>query len=180
MRRHAVAAVFFIVAATVMTWPLGRLMDRAVSDPGDPFINIWILDWDHFATFRAPLSLFHANVFHPARYALAFSENLYGIALLLIPFRLAGLEPIAAYNVAMLLGFAFSGFGAYLLGYRLTRSFPAALAAGVFYAFVPFRFTHITPVQHIWGGWMPLLLAALLAYIDAPGWRRAVIFAAVF
>ncbi len=180
MRRHFIAAILFLAAAVVMTWPMARLMDRAVADPGDPFINIWILDWDHHATLRSPLSLFHANAFHPARYSLAFSENLYGIALFLIPFRLAGVPPIAAYNIAMLAGFAFSGFGAYLLTQRLTASFPASLAAGMFYAFVPFRFTHLAHLQHVWGGWMPLLLAALIAYVDRPGWRRGAVFGAVF
>lgn len=180
MRRHLIAAILFAAAAVVMTWPLARLLDRAVADPGDPFINIWILDWDHYATLRSPLSLFHANAFHPARYSLAFSENLYGIALFLIPFRLAGVPPIAGYNIAILAGFAFSGFGAYLLAQRLTASFPASLAAGMFYAFVPFRFTHLAHLQHVWGGWMPLLLAALIAYIDRPGWRRGAVFGAVF
>ncbi|HEU4522326.1 MAG TPA: hypothetical protein VFT12_10005 [Thermoanaerobaculia bacterium] len=180
MRKHAAAALLFVLASVVMTWPLARLMDRAVSDPGDPYINVWILDWDHHATFTKPLSLFHANAFHPARYSLAFSENLYGIALLLVPFRLLGMEPITAYNVAMLAGFAFSGFGAYLLTCRLTLSWPGAIAAGVFYAFVPFRFVHLSHLQHVWGGWLPLLLAALIAYVDRPGWRRAAIFGFVF
>lgn len=174
------AAVLFALATVLMTWPLARVMDRAVSDPGDPFINIWILDWDHYATFNAPFSLFHANAFHPARYSLAFSENLYGIAVALIPFRLAGLSPIAAYNIAILAGFAFSGFAAYLLAHRLTASYPAALAAGVFYAFVPFRFTQLSHLQHVWGGGMPLLLAALLCYIDRPDWRRAALLGSVF
>lgn len=180
MKRHLVAALFFVLASLAMTWPLARVMDRAVADPGDPFINIWILDWDHYATFHHPLSLFHANAFHPARYALAFSENLYGIALLLIPVRLVGVGPITAYNIAMLAGFALSGFGAYLLAHRLTGSYAGALAAGVFYAFVPFRFVHSSHLQHIWGGWLPLLLAALVAYADAPGWRRGAIFGAVY
>jgi hypothetical protein len=180
MRKHAIAGAMLIAATLAMTWPLARLMDRAVSDPGDPFINIWILDWDHYATFHSPLSLFHANAFHPARFSLAFSENLYGIAVFLIPLRFAGVPPVTAYNVAMLLGFALSGFGAYLLAYRLTASLPAALTAGVFYAFVPFRFTQLAHLQHVWGGWMPLLLAALLAYIDRPGWRRAVVLGVVF
>jgi hypothetical protein len=180
MRRHFIAATLFVAASVAMTWPLARLIDRAVADPGDPFINVWILDWDHYATFHSPLALFDANAFHPARYSLAFSENLYGIALFLIPFRLAGVPPITAYNVAMLAGFAFSGFGAYLLAQRLTASFPAALAAGMFYAFVPFRFTHLAHLQHVWGGWMPLLLVALIAYIDRPGWRRAALFGMVF
>ena len=163
-----------------MTWPLAPNLDRAVAYPGDPYLNIWILDWDHHALFHRPLSLFHANAFQPARYSLAFSENMFGIAIVLVPFRLAGAGPIVAYNIAMLLGFAFSGFAAYLLGARLTGSPLAGFAAGVFYAFVPFRFIHVTHVQHVWGGWIPMLLLALLAYVDRPSKRTAALFGAAF
>lgn len=179
-RQHVAAGAVFAALAVAFTWPLARHLGRAVSDPGDPFINIWILDWDWWATLHQPLQLFHANAFHPAKYSLAYSENLYGLAVLLFPLRMAGVGPIAAYNVAMLAGFAFCGFAAYLLGYRLTQSWIAGLAAGIFYAFVPFRFTHLPHVQHVWGGWLPLLLVALLAYAEKPTPKRAALFAAVF
>jgi hypothetical protein len=178
--RHALATAVFAGLSIAYTWPLARHLGRAVSDPGDPFINIWILDWDWWATRHQPLRLFHANAFHPAQYSLAFSENLYGLAMLLFPLRMFGAGPITVFNVAMLAGFAFCGFTAYLLGQRLTGSFAAGLAAGIFYAFVPFRFVHLPHVQHIWGGWLPLLLLALLLYAEKPTVKRAAVFAAVF
>ncbi|HEX8619512.1 MAG TPA: hypothetical protein VF911_18170 [Thermoanaerobaculia bacterium] len=180
VRQHAGAALIFIALTAGMTWPLVLNLDRAVSDPGDPFINTWILDWDYHATFHQPLSLFHANAFHPARYSLAYSENLYAIAVLLFPLRAVGVDAISAYNLAMLAGFAFCGFAAYLLGLHLTGSWTAGLAAGVFYAFVPFRFVHLSHLQHVWGGWLPLLLLALLRYAQRPTRRRAIVFALVF
>ncbi|HYO77045.1 MAG TPA: hypothetical protein VE010_11325 [Thermoanaerobaculia bacterium] len=179
-RQHAAAALLFVFLAVAMTWPLALNLDRAVSDPGDPYINTWILDWDYYATFHKPLSLFHANTFHPAKYALAYSENLYGIAVLLFPLRAAGVGALTAYNLAMLAGFAFCGFAAYLLGSHLTGSWAAGVAAGIFYAFVPFRFVHTAHLQHVWGGWLPLLLLALLLYAQRPTRRRAIAFAAVF
>ena len=54
------------------------------------------------------------------------------------------------------------------------------MAAGIFYAFLPFRFAHLSHVQHVWGGWLPLLLLALLAYAERPTRKRAIVFAAVF
>ena len=125
-----------------MTWPLATALDRAVAYPGDPFINTWILDWDWYATLHQPLSLFQGNVFYPAKDSLAFSENLYGIAVFLAPVRRSARRR-SAHNLAILLGFAFSGFGAYILGYTVTRSAIAGVVAGIFYAFVPFRFTHL-------------------------------------
>ncbi|HEY8130286.1 MAG TPA: hypothetical protein VII12_00215 [Thermoanaerobaculia bacterium] len=180
VRQHAAALAFFVLLAVGMTWPLGRNLDRAVANPGDPFINIWILDWDWYATFHQPARLFDANIFFPARYALAFSENLYGIALVLFPLRAAGVTPIAAYSVAVLIGFAFCGFAAYLLGWKITGSPLAGIVAGIFYAFVPFRFTHLSHVQHVWAGTLPLLIVALIWYSEKPTWPRAAVFAAIF
>jgi hypothetical protein len=179
-RQHPGAAIAFVVLSIAFTWPLAPNLSTAVADPGDPLINIWILDWDWWATFHQPLSLFHANAFHPARYSLAFSENLYAIAVLLFPLRAVGVGPVAAYNVAMLAGFAFCGFAAYLLGLRLTGSWAAGMAAGVFYAFVPFRFVHLSHLQHVWGGWLPLMLVALLAFHERPTSKRAWLLAAAF
>lgn len=177
-RQHLAAAALFVALAVAFTWPLARLLNVAVAWPGDPYINTWILDWDWWATFHRPLSLFDANAFYPAHDALAFSENLYGVALILFPFRAAGVPPLAAYNVAMLLGYAFSGFAAYLLGRYVTGSWWAGIAAGIFYAFVPFRTTHNVHVQHVWGGWLPMMLLALLHYTRGPSWKRASLFAA--
>ncbi len=170
----------FLALAVFMTWPLAANLGSAVAWPGDPFINIWILDWDWWATFHQPFSLFQANTFYPAKLPLAYSENLYGIAVVLFPFRAAGLGPIAAYNVAMLLGYAFSGFGAYALGRTVTGGWWAGVAAGIFYAFVPFRITHASHVQHVWAGWLPLLIVALLHYAKRPAWGRAALFGAAF
>jgi hypothetical protein len=183
-RRDAAAALLFIGLSVAMTWPLVLNLGRAVSDPGDPYITTWMLDWDWYATFHAPLSLFDANAFYPAKYSLAFSENLYGIALLFFPLRFLGVDAITTHSIALIAGFAFSGFAMYLLGRRLLHSskgcWIAGMAAGVFYAFLPFRFTHLSHLQHIWGGWLPLMLAALLAYAEQPTRKRAVVFAALF
>ena len=55
----------------------------------DDKLNAWIFHWDFHQFFRDPLRLFDANIFFPARYTLAFSENIFGAA----PF---GFPPFAA------------------------------------------------------------------------------------
>src|SRR5258708_6865535 len=164
----------------MMTWPLARNLGSAVANTGDPLINIWILDWDWYATLHHPFSLFQANAFYPARCALAFSAKLHGIALFLFPLRIVGVGPVGAMNVAMLAGFALSGFAAYLLGELATRSTVAGIAAGVFYAFVPFRFVHLSQVQFVWGWPLPLLVYALLRYERKPTGANAALFGVVF
>ncbi len=163
-----------------MTWPLAPNLTRAVADPGDPYINVWALDWDWYATQHQPLRLFEANAFYPAKHSLAFSDHIYGIALLLFPLRAAGVDALTAHNAGMLLGFAFSGFAAFLLGRRISGSALAGIAAGVFYAFVPFRFTHLGHLHFIFAGWLPTLLVALLHYARRPSLGRAALFGVAF
>ena len=172
--------MLFLLLAVAMTWPLAPNLGTAVAYPGDPYINTWILDWDWYATFHQPLHLFQANAFYPAKYSLAFSENLYGVALLLFPLRALGAGALAAHNVAILLGFAFSGFAMFVLGRMVSGSALAGVAAGVVYAFVPFRFTQLPHVQHVFAGWLPMMLAALLYYAARPTWGRAALFGAAF
>ena len=179
LRTSAVAALFAALAL-MMTWPLARNMATAVSYPEDPFINTWILDWDWYATLHQPLHLFDANAFYPARDSLAFSENLYGVALLLFPLRAMGVGALTAYNIALILGFAFCGFAAYLLGRMVSGSAWAGVAAGIFYAFVPWRFTQLPHVQHVFAGWLPMMLVALLHYARRPTWTRAALFGGAF
>lgn len=177
LRSHLAAAGAFLLLAIVMTWPLAAHLDSAVSDPGDPYLNAWILDWNAWALAHQPLDLFDANIFHPARRTLAFSEHMFGIAILLAPARLFGLSAIAAYNLAMIAGFAFCGFGAYVLGRRITGSGLAGFVAGAGFAFVPYRFEHLSHIQIVWSGWLPLVLAACLAFARRPTWTRAALLA---
>jgi hypothetical protein len=179
-KKHIAAFVLFAALSVFMTWPLTPNINRAVAYPGDPYINTWILDWDWHATFHQPGKLFHGNIFYPAKYSLAFSENLYGVAVVLFPLRALGATPLTAYNAAMLLGYTLCGFGAYLLAVEITASFWGGIAAGIFYAFLPFRFTHAPHVQYVWAGTLPILLFALIRYARKPDWRHAVWFGAAF
>jgi hypothetical protein len=177
---HSSVALLFILLSVAFTWPLAVNLDRAAADPEDPFLNTFILHWDYRGTFSDPLALFHAPIFHPARYALAFSENLYGIAVFFFPLFAAGVPPLAVYNIAVIAGFALSGWAAFLLARSLSGSTGAAIVAGLFFAFLPYRFTQLTHLQHVWSMWLPLLLLALIRFHRAPGWKNAVLFGVAF
>ena len=60
----------------------------------DPYLVSWIMWWDYHQTFAHPFQLFHANIFYPYPYSLAFSEHTYGIAVLFFPLYAAGLKPL--------------------------------------------------------------------------------------
>jgi len=171
---------FYLLLAIALTWPLAIQLDTAVSDHGDPLLNAWIVDWNCHALTHAPLHLFDAPIFHPAKFPLAFSEHMTGIALLVLPFHLAGLGAITVYNIAMLLSFALAGYGAFVLARVVTGDTIASLIAGVFFAFVSFKFDHLSHLQIIASGWIPLTLAALLLFHRTGSVKHAALFAAAF
>ena len=157
-----------------MTWPWIRHIRDSCADAGDPYLSAWILWWDFHQTFHDPLNLFHANILFPARFALAFSEHDYGIALPLFPLFALGLRPLTAQGVATLVGFAFSGYGAFRLGRTLTGSSTAAWISGIGFAFVGYRFEELPHVNYLSAGWMPLLLEATVLFVRARTPGRAV------
>ncbi|HYH07634.1 MAG TPA: hypothetical protein VEK11_11305 [Thermoanaerobaculia bacterium] len=178
--RELGAVLFFCLVTAVMTWPLVANFTTALPHPDDPAINTWILDWDFYALLHQPARLFEANIFHPLHHTLAFSENLLGIALPLLPLHLAGLGPVTIYNVATFLAFALTGYGAFVLARLVTGSTGAAVCSGIWFAFFSFRFTHLTHLQHLWAMGLPLTLAALLWFAQKPNAARAALFGFAF
>jgi len=163
----------FVGLTLLMTWPWVKSVRDYTPDAGDSYLNTWILWWDFHQTFRAPLHLFQANVLYPYQYTLAFSEHNYGLALPFFPLYALGLRPLTVQGIAVLTGFAFSGFGSFRLAHTLVGSRRAAWIAGLAFAFVPFRFHHLPHVNYLFAGWMPLLLEALVLYTRQPTTRRA-------
>ena len=179
LRELAVVAFFGLVTA-VMTWPLVANFTTALAHPGDPSITTWTLDWDFYALTHGEARLFDANLFHPLKNTLAFSENLIGIALPLLPLHLAGLKPVTIHNVALFLAFALTGYGAFVLARLVTGSATAALCSGIWFAFFSFRFTHLTHLQHLWAMTLPLTLAALIWFARKADVARAALFGFAF
>ncbi|HEY3123854.1 MAG TPA: hypothetical protein VGK70_07290, partial [Thermoanaerobaculia bacterium] len=98
------AAAVFLVATAALTWPQAARMGSGLGDLWDAKLNAWIFHWDYHQSFRDPLHLFDANIFHPARYALAFSENLFGAAVFGFPLFASGASTLFVYNFLFLLG----------------------------------------------------------------------------
>lgn len=172
VREVLILLVFFAITA-VMTWPWITRVRDAVADEGDPYMIAWTLWWDYHQTFTDPLNLFHANVFYPYKYTLAFSEHDYGIAIIFFPLFALGLRPLAVQSFATFCGFAFSGYGQFRLTRTLTRSSGAAWIAGIIFAFVPYRFHLLSHLHYLFAGWLPLLLEALVLFARQRLWRRA-------
>jgi len=163
----------FVSLTSLLTWPWIINLKNAVADEGDPYMIAWTLWWDFHQTFTHPLALFHANIFYPYKYTLAFSEHDYGIALIFFPLFALGVRPLAVQSFATFCGFAFSGFAQFRLTRTLTGSTGAAWIAGIIFAFVPYRFHTLSHLHYLFAGWIPLLLEALVIFARRRTWRSA-------
>ena len=177
---EATVFALYLLLAIALTWPLANQMTTTVSDLGDPLLNTFIINWDCYALTHQPLHLFDAPFFYPSKYPLAYSEHLVGIALLCLPFYLLGFAPVTVYNIAMLIGFALSAYGGYVLARVVTGRLWPSVLAGILYGFIPYKFGHLSHLQIISSGWLPLMLAALLVYRRSPSMRNAALFAGAF
>jgi hypothetical protein len=174
------AAALFLGLTVLLTWPLASRLASATLPMGpDGDLFIWTLAWNAHAFISQPLAIFDANIYHPLRHTLAFSENLIGSAFISAPIQWTTGNPVLALNLVALLSVALCGLGACVLARRLGISPAGAIVAGVIFAFSPPRFfrtgqLHLGVVQ-----WIPFALASLHAYLDG-GRRRDLRLAAAF
>ncbi len=105
-----------------MTWPLAAGIGHLgrTQNTGDGRFSVWNIAWVAHALSTDPVDLFDANIFYPHRRTLAFSESNIGAGLLAVPVWVATRNPFATHNVVLLLAFATSVAGAWLLARRLT------------------------------------------------------------
>jgi hypothetical protein len=172
--REFLVVLVFCLFTSLVTWPYVTRLRDVVVDPGDPYLVAWILWWDYHQTFTDPLNLFQANIFYPLKYTLAFSEHSYGIAMLFFPMFALGFRPLTVHAVALFLGFALSGYGAFRLGRTLTGSSAVGWVSGIIFAFVPFRFNMMSQVPYVFSAWMPLVFEALILFVRERSIKRAV------
>ncbi|HKY27716.1 MAG TPA: hypothetical protein VJM12_07210 [Pyrinomonadaceae bacterium] len=171
--RELLILLAFCLFTAILTWPYVTRLRDAVVDTGDPYLISWIIWWDYHATFTDPLNLFHANVFYPFRYTLAFSEHSYGTAILFFPLFAMGFRPLTVQTVALFFGFVFSGYGAFRLARTLTHSQAVGWVAGIIFAFVPYRFHTMSQLPYVFAAWIPLLFEALILFVRRRSWGRA-------
>ena len=161
-RARLIAAGTCLLLAIVHTWPL--ITDPGTlsrNDNGDAQLNEWILAWVAHQLPYAPARLFDANIFYPAKDALAFSEPLIVPAVLGMPLRWLGGSPVFVFNIVLILGFALTAFAAYVLVHNWTGDHAAGLVAGSLFAFNSHTLTRLAHLQgiHAWG--LPLALLAV-------------------
>ncbi|MGQ0736107.1 MAG: hypothetical protein ACT4QD_20955 [Acidobacteriota bacterium] len=178
--RGLIEATLVCLIATALTaaatYPVAVRYDqvgRVNTDDGR--WSIWVVAWVAHKLTSDPLEVFNANIFHPHRYALAFSEANLGAGFLGAPVWFLTENPYATHNIAFLLSFVIAFAGAYYLVRHLTASRHAAIVSAVLYAFCPFVFARTAHIQLMFTGGLPWSMLAFHRLVDAPSVTRSVV-----
>ena len=100
----------YACATLVMTFPLIRHPTRVLpSDLIDTLLNTWILGWDADRMRHGMTGIWDAPIFFCTAILLAFSENLFGLAVFVAPVYWATGNAVLTYNVAFVGSFALAG-----------------------------------------------------------------------
>src|SRR5690348_11568711 len=162
------AGLAAVVLAVITSWPLVlHLPSRTAPDLGDPVRTAWQVAWVGHAMLHQPLHIFDSTAFYPHPLSLAFSDSLLGYG----PAGFFGSGTVAAlvrYNLLFLFAWSLCFVGAYLLARELGLGRPGAAAAGVAFAYAPYRVTEAGHLHVISSGGLALALFLLIR-----GYRRS-------
>jgi hypothetical protein len=157
-----------VFLALLTSWPLVLHMGSHIApDLGDPVRTAWEIAWVGHAMLHSPGSLFDSNAFYPHPLSLAFSDSLLGYG----PTAFFGSGTVAAlvrYNLLFLFAWSLAFIGTYLLTRELGCGRWGASAAGIAFAYAPYRVTEAGHLHVISSGGIPLALFFLLR-----GYRRS-------
>ncbi|HZR80904.1 MAG TPA: hypothetical protein VFD92_07385 [Candidatus Binatia bacterium] len=181
--------LLLVVAASALLaawwlWPLplhaaSALLYEGAETPGisaDFHLVVWSLAWDVHALTTAPWRLFQANALYPAPLALAYSEHFLGNLPVFAPVYLVTRNPILATNAMIFASYPLCAAAMYALARRWTAA-PAALVAGLAYAFTRYRHA-LPPYVHFLATFcLPLVILFAYEFLERGRRRDLALFA---
>src|SRR5207248_7424359 len=127
--------------AIVMSWPLlfhlGSQTAQVESE--DPLYLTWQAAWIGHALLHQPLHLLHTNLYWPYKDGLAFTDVIWGYAPAGMVAAHGPHTALVVHNLLFLFAYALAFLGAYLLARELGAGRWGGVAAGVAFAYAPWR-----------------------------------------
>ena len=161
-REISLVALAGLLLAMLTSWPLIlHMSSRIAPDLGDPVRTAWEIAWVGHAMLHNPLHLFNSNAFYPHPLSLAFSDSLLGYG----PTAFFGSGTVAAlvrYNLLFLWVWSLCFVAAYLLARELGLGRLGGAAAGLAFAYAPYRVTEAGHLHVISSGGFVLAMFLLL------------------
>jgi len=175
---YVLVLVLFVLLTLFYTRPLVTEANNHTmrENTGDTMFNIYVLSWTAHSLETNPLNLFNATLFYPNRYTLAYSDDEFMSSLLALPVLALTGNGVLAFNFVILMSFVIAAFGAYLLVWHLTGDRYAAFTGGIVFGFSTYRLAHITHMQLLSMGFLPLAFLCLHLFTE----KRKPVYAFLF
>lgn len=166
------ATLVFAALTALVTWPQALAPASRIANHHDAQFSIWRIGWIAHALLTSPGTLFDANIFHPARATLAYSDATLLEGIMGAPLFWAGVPPALVYNLLLFAGFVGSGLGMFVLARHLTGQTAPALIAGAVFVLLPYRIEHVMHLELQWAMFVPLTWWAMHRLVEEPGTGR--------
>jgi hypothetical protein len=140
---------------------------------GDPGQDGWVLARVTSQLLREPWRPFEGNIYYPAHDSVLFKDPLLGPAVLVLPLRALGANPVLLYNAAILLSLLVAAWGCYRLARRLGAAPRAAFLAGVVVPYAGPQMARLIHLNLLAIPFFPLLLLGLVELLERPQLRAA-------
>ena len=169
---HAVAALLYLAAALVFTYPLLLVAGTHITykPSGDQLFLLSILEWSRTALFSKPGEFFVGNFYFGSGGALFGSDLLLGFLPIYGPLAWITQSPVLAYSITHIAAFALNAGAMYATVLVLTRSRSGALLAGAVYAFGPLQLAYANHFQFLGAWYLPLVLLFGIRLWRGGGW----------
>ncbi len=176
------AAVLYAGLTVLFVAPDPRVLDDHIaSDRGDPLLNLVFMMWGEKKLGESLDGFWDANFFYPVRGVTAMSDHLLGPAAVLAALhRGLGIDQLLAYNLIFLGAFFGCALATFLVARWSGTPYLAALFAGTWFAWNPYRLDQVSHIQVLLALWIPLLLWLFLRLLRQPTLGRAAVFVALY
>jgi hypothetical protein len=180
LSENMLALGFYTILAIIVTWPaLVHLRDRVLGDyPGDNFQFLWALWYTAHAIFDLHSSpFFDPDIYFPFGFSLFRNLGEVSPATILASVPLTRcFGEVATYNLLIIISFALTGFGTFLLARELRAGFPGALVAGIGVGFCAYHFAHAAGHLSLASTqWIPFFFLYLERTLRKPTVRSAIL-----
>jgi hypothetical protein len=187
LKRIAIGAGALALFVALAWWGLDFRPEyagtRLPSDLGDPVLVLYFLEWGGRCLaegVRGYLDFWNGYFYFPEKGVMTFSDHLMGPAVQASAFGVLWDNDLAGYNFLFLGSFVLSGLTTAWVVRRAGAGLPAAILAGILFAFSPYRFDQRPHLQVLLTQWIPLVLWLWHRLLEEPTARRAAPFLAVY
>jgi len=174
-RRSALSAgvpvLVVLLFTAIVTWPHCLYFATRVVAHHDPLFSMWRLAWVAHAIATDPRHLFDANIFHPVRNTLAFSDAMLLEGIIGAPLFWINVHPVMIYNLLLVGAFVASGLAMFVLAQELLQDRRAAMVSAAIFTAAPYRIEHLMHLELQWAMWVPLTFWAIHRSVSRGSWR---------